>query len=220
MRTGDQPSAAGRPTHPGRPRRRLLPRLHLPQGINAEAAPRGSRPTAVAAAARRRRTSRRDMGRGVRADRRAAAARSSPSTDRTPWRVYLGNPNAHNLSGIFWLRPLLRALGTRNIFSASTVDQMPRHVSSGSHVRQLQRVRGARHRSHRLPADAGRQPVRVERIAGHRARLAGTARGDPGAGWSHRRRRSAPDEDGCCCRRAPVHPPRHRRAAAVRARRR
>jgi anaerobic selenocysteine-containing dehydrogenase len=45
--------------------------------------------------------------------------------------VYLGNPNAHNLSGLFWLRPFLRALGSRNIFSASTVDQMPRHVSSG-----------------------------------------------------------------------------------------
>jgi anaerobic selenocysteine-containing dehydrogenase len=45
--------------------------------------------------------------------------------------VYLGNPNAHNLSGLFWVRPFLRALGSRNIFSASTVDQMPRHVSSG-----------------------------------------------------------------------------------------
>jgi anaerobic selenocysteine-containing dehydrogenase len=45
--------------------------------------------------------------------------------------VYLGNPNAHNLSGLFWVRPFLRALGSRNIFTASTVDQMPRHVSAG-----------------------------------------------------------------------------------------
>jgi anaerobic selenocysteine-containing dehydrogenase len=45
--------------------------------------------------------------------------------------VYLGNPNAHNLSGLYWVRPLLRALGSRNVFTASTVDQMPRHVSSG-----------------------------------------------------------------------------------------
>ena len=45
--------------------------------------------------------------------------------------VYLGNPNAHNLSGFFYGRPLLKALGTRNVFSASTVDQMPKHVSSG-----------------------------------------------------------------------------------------
>ena len=45
--------------------------------------------------------------------------------------VYLGNPNVHNLAGVLYPRPLLKALGTRNIFSASTVDQMPKHVSSG-----------------------------------------------------------------------------------------
>lgn len=45
--------------------------------------------------------------------------------------VYLGNPNVHNLAGTLYSRPLLKALGTRNIFSASTVDQMPKHVSCG-----------------------------------------------------------------------------------------
>ena len=45
--------------------------------------------------------------------------------------VYLGNPNVHTLGSLFWMRPLLHSLGSRNIFSASTVDQMPRHVSSG-----------------------------------------------------------------------------------------
>jgi anaerobic selenocysteine-containing dehydrogenase len=45
--------------------------------------------------------------------------------------VYLGNPNVHNLAGTLYVRPLIKALGTRNIFSASTVDQMPKHVSSG-----------------------------------------------------------------------------------------
>jgi anaerobic selenocysteine-containing dehydrogenase len=45
--------------------------------------------------------------------------------------VYLGNPNAHTLAGVLYVRPLVRALGTRNLFSASTVDQMPKHVSSG-----------------------------------------------------------------------------------------
>jgi anaerobic selenocysteine-containing dehydrogenase len=45
--------------------------------------------------------------------------------------VYLGNPNVHNLGGALYGRPFLKALRTRNIFSASTVDQMPRHVSSG-----------------------------------------------------------------------------------------
>ena len=45
--------------------------------------------------------------------------------------VYLGNPNAHSMAGALYVRPLLKALGTRNVFSASTVDQMPKHVSSG-----------------------------------------------------------------------------------------
>jgi len=45
--------------------------------------------------------------------------------------LYLGNPNVHNLAGPFYVRPLVRALGTRQVYSASTVDQMPKHVSSG-----------------------------------------------------------------------------------------
>lgn len=45
--------------------------------------------------------------------------------------VYLGNPNVHNLGGAFYVRPLMKALRTRNMFSASTLDQMPKHVSSG-----------------------------------------------------------------------------------------
>lgn len=50
---------------------------------------------------------------------------------RTATAVYLGNPNVHNPGAALYTRPLVRALGTPNIFSASTVDQMPRHVSSG-----------------------------------------------------------------------------------------
>ena len=45
--------------------------------------------------------------------------------------VYLGNPNVHNLSLTLYGRVLLKALGTTNIFSASTVDQMPKQVSAG-----------------------------------------------------------------------------------------
>ncbi len=45
--------------------------------------------------------------------------------------VYLGNPNAHSLSGLLYLRPFIRALGTTNVFSASTVDQRPKEVASG-----------------------------------------------------------------------------------------
>jgi anaerobic selenocysteine-containing dehydrogenase len=45
--------------------------------------------------------------------------------------VYLGNPNVHNLGGALYLRPLLKAFRTKQIFSASTVDQMPTHVACG-----------------------------------------------------------------------------------------
>jgi anaerobic selenocysteine-containing dehydrogenase len=45
--------------------------------------------------------------------------------------VYMGNPSAHNLALMMYPRALLRALGTRNVFSASTVDQMPKQVSAG-----------------------------------------------------------------------------------------
>src|SRR4051795_6923696 len=45
--------------------------------------------------------------------------------------VYLGNPGVHILSFTLYNRVLLKALGTRNIFSASTVDQMPKQVSAG-----------------------------------------------------------------------------------------
>jgi anaerobic selenocysteine-containing dehydrogenase len=45
--------------------------------------------------------------------------------------VYLGNPSAHTLAGVLYNRPMVKAAGTRNVYSASTVDQMPKHVSSG-----------------------------------------------------------------------------------------
>jgi anaerobic selenocysteine-containing dehydrogenase len=45
--------------------------------------------------------------------------------------VYLGNPTVHNLSLSLYSRVLLKALRTRNVYSASTVDQMPKQVSVG-----------------------------------------------------------------------------------------
>jgi anaerobic selenocysteine-containing dehydrogenase len=44
--------------------------------------------------------------------------------------LYLGNPNVHNLSSAFYLPAFIRALGTTNRFSASTVDQFPKQVAS------------------------------------------------------------------------------------------
>jgi anaerobic selenocysteine-containing dehydrogenase len=45
--------------------------------------------------------------------------------------MYAGNPNVHNLAGQLALPVLTKALGTRNVFTASTMDQMPKHVSAG-----------------------------------------------------------------------------------------
>ena len=44
--------------------------------------------------------------------------------------AYVGNPNAHNLAGLLYMKPLLRALGSKNVFSASTVDQRPKELSN------------------------------------------------------------------------------------------
>lgn len=45
--------------------------------------------------------------------------------------IYLGNPNAHTIAGGLYTPGVIRSLGTRNIFSASTLDQMPKHVACG-----------------------------------------------------------------------------------------
>jgi anaerobic selenocysteine-containing dehydrogenase len=44
--------------------------------------------------------------------------------------VYLGNPNVHNLGAMLYLRPFLKALGSRNRFSATSVDQLPHHLAA------------------------------------------------------------------------------------------
>ncbi|HTE62460.1 MAG TPA: molybdopterin-dependent oxidoreductase [Solirubrobacteraceae bacterium] len=45
--------------------------------------------------------------------------------------VYVGNPAAHGLAALLYGRVLIKALGTRSVFSASTVDQRPKEISSG-----------------------------------------------------------------------------------------
>jgi anaerobic selenocysteine-containing dehydrogenase len=45
--------------------------------------------------------------------------------------VYIGNPSAHNLSALIHGPALMRVLGTQNLYTASTVDQMPKQVSAG-----------------------------------------------------------------------------------------
>ncbi|MEV6737700.1 molybdopterin oxidoreductase family protein [Streptomyces sp. NPDC051104] len=45
--------------------------------------------------------------------------------------VVLGNPNVHTMAGGLYPPVLLAGLGTHSVFTASTLDQMPKHVSSG-----------------------------------------------------------------------------------------
>jgi len=45
--------------------------------------------------------------------------------------LLLGNPIVHHLATGLYVRPLVFAMGTQNLYSASTVDQMPQHVVSG-----------------------------------------------------------------------------------------
>jgi anaerobic selenocysteine-containing dehydrogenase len=59
-------------------------------------------------------------------------SRLSPiiARDRNSVAVYLGNPNAHNLSNLLYGKVLTRALSSRNVYSASTVDQIPKQMAS------------------------------------------------------------------------------------------
>jgi anaerobic selenocysteine-containing dehydrogenase len=45
--------------------------------------------------------------------------------------VYFGNPNAHTVAGTLYAPLVIRGLGTRQVYSASTLDQMPKHVALG-----------------------------------------------------------------------------------------
>jgi anaerobic selenocysteine-containing dehydrogenase len=45
--------------------------------------------------------------------------------------VTVGNPAAHKIGLLLYFGRLARALGTKNIYSASTLDQMPKQLSSG-----------------------------------------------------------------------------------------
>ena len=45
--------------------------------------------------------------------------------------AYIGNPNAHNIGALVYAKGFLKALGTPNLFSASTVDQRPKEISAG-----------------------------------------------------------------------------------------
>ncbi|EHR52760.1 anaerobic dehydrogenase, typically selenocysteine-containing [Saccharomonospora marina XMU15] len=45
--------------------------------------------------------------------------------------LYFGNPTYHTMAGFMYRQALTEISGTRNIYSAATADQMPKHVSCG-----------------------------------------------------------------------------------------
>ena len=45
--------------------------------------------------------------------------------------ISVGNPSAHKFGLLLYFSRLAKALGSRNVFSASTLDQMPKQLSSG-----------------------------------------------------------------------------------------
>ena len=61
-------------------------------------------------------------------DRGLSAALADGGRDAVA--VYIGNPGAHSLGPTLYGAPLIKALGTKNVYTASTVDQMPKQVSS------------------------------------------------------------------------------------------
>jgi anaerobic selenocysteine-containing dehydrogenase len=61
-------------------------------------------------------------------DRRLRAVQDEHGRDAVA--VYVGNPNAHNLSSLIYGRVLVKALQTRNVYSASTVDQYPKQMAA------------------------------------------------------------------------------------------
>ena len=116
-----------------------------------------------------------DVGRGVRRDRPAPAAdaraprprRASPSTPATrPRTTSRRCSTAASSQGA-------RARATSS--ARSTVDQMPKHVSAGLHVRRRADDPGARPRPHDAPARARREPAGLQRLADDRARRARAA---------------------------------------------
>ena len=97
-----------------------------PKGAASASSPdpdRIDRPSSAATASSFRRAGTRPSPRSTSSSLRSA------SGERNATAVYLGNPNAHTLDGLLYLRALIKAIGTRNIFSATSVDQLPKQIS-------------------------------------------------------------------------------------------
>ena len=113
----------------GRPRRRAQPRLHLPEGHLAEDAARGPRAAEDPDAEGRRRLRADLLGRGVRRDRAADAGPCGDATARTP-SVPTSATRPRTRPRASPPRCLKKVLGSKNMFSAGSVDQFPQYLSS------------------------------------------------------------------------------------------
>ena len=176
---------------PRRRRRRPQPGVHLPEGVRAEGAARGSGPSAR----RRSFAGTASFARPTWDEAFAAIdAGLGPILEeggRDAVAVYAGNPNAHNLAAMIYLRVFLRALGSKNVYSASSVDQMPKHFSAGHMFGHWTSIPVPGRRSHRPPDDLGREPAGLERQPPDRARHARANPPHPGARRQGRRDRPA-----------------------------
>ena len=126
--------------------------------------------------------------------------------------VYAGNPTVHHLGAMLMMGPLFAALGTRNRFSATSLDQLPHMLAAWKlfgHQLLLPVPDIDRTQFFLLPR---RQPDGLQRQPDDRARHPPPAARAAGPRRPARGRRSAAHGDRRDRRRAPLHPAGHRRA--------
>ena len=148
-----------------RRRRSVQQGLHLPEGHRARRSPPRSGSPAPPGDARRRRRWR-EVGWDEAFDLVAARLARDPQarTASDAIAVYQGNPTVHNLGLLTYGQLLLRTLGTRNLYSATSLDQLPHMLAALLDVRQPAADAGARHRSHAICSSAS-APIRSRRTA-------------------------------------------------------
>ena len=86
--------------------------------------------------------------------------------------VYAGNPTAHNLAAMIYLRVFLRALGSQEHLLGVVGGPDAEALLRRPHVRPLDLDPGAGRRPHRPPDDLGGEPAGLEREPPDRARYA------------------------------------------------
>ena len=128
--------------------------------------------------------------------------------------MYYGNPVAHNLGLMTHALPFARALRTKNVYSASSADQLPQMLAAFRMFGHLALIPVPDLDRTDYFLDLRREPGRVERQPHDRPGHEGPSPRHSRSRRARRRRRSAAHRDGGDRRRACRHPARDRRAAA------